>query len=118
MSAERDRLGMPKTEIHWRINDIDIQNAIRIQEIWAEEFDKAGIGRLQFAKNWSEQAFEKPAMHHHLGSTRMHTDPNQGVVDANCKVHDISNLFIAGGQFSQRQAMPTQRSPSLRSLCA
>ncbi len=28
--------------------------------------------------------------------TRMHVDPKQGVVDENCKVHGISNLFIAG----------------------
>jgi choline dehydrogenase-like flavoprotein len=26
----------------------------------------------------------------------MHTDPSQGVVDANCRVHSIGNLFIAG----------------------
>ncbi|MGG6293718.1 GMC oxidoreductase [Leptolyngbya sp. AN02str] len=96
LSAERDRMGMPKTEIHWRINDIDSRNAIRIQEIWAEELDKAGIGKLEFARTWAEQKFEKPAMHHHLGSTRMHNDPKQGVVDANCQVHGLSNLFIAG----------------------
>lgn len=96
LSAERDLLGLPKTEIRWRLNDIDIQSAIRIQEIWAEEFDKAGIGQLQFTRNWAEQKFEKTAMHHHLGSTRMHHEPKQGVVDANCKVHNMANLFVAG----------------------
>ena len=34
--------------------------------------------------------------HHSMGITRMHDDPKQGVVDAQCKVHGISNLFIAG----------------------
>ena len=96
LSTERDRLGLPKTKIRWHLNDIDIQSAIRIQEIWAEEFDKAGIGQLQFTRNWAEQKFEKTAMHHHLGSTRMHHNPKQGVVDANCKVHGMVNLFIAG----------------------
>ena len=33
---------------------------------------------------------------HHMGTTRMHVDPKQGVVDKNCRVHGISNLFIAG----------------------
>ncbi|MGB5361361.1 MAG: GMC family oxidoreductase, partial [Eudoraea sp.] len=38
---------------------------------------------------------------HHMGTTRMSADHNKGVVDANCKVHGISNLFIAGsGCFS------------------
>jgi choline dehydrogenase-like flavoprotein len=26
----------------------------------------------------------------------MHEDPHQGVVDADCRVHGISNLFVAG----------------------
>jgi len=33
---------------------------------------------------------------HHLGTTRMSDNPKEGVVDANCKVHGISNLFVAG----------------------
>ena len=33
---------------------------------------------------------------HHLGATRMHEDPKQGVVDADCRVHGIHNLYIAG----------------------
>jgi len=33
---------------------------------------------------------------HHLGATRMHTDPAMGVVDADCRVHGVSNLYIAG----------------------
>ena len=33
---------------------------------------------------------------HHLGTTRMHVDPKQGVVDANSRVHGIANLFVAG----------------------
>ena len=31
-----------------------------------------------------------------MGTTRMHKNPKQGVVDENCRVHDIQNLFIAG----------------------
>jgi len=96
LSSERDRLGQHKVEIHWRLNPIDIQNAVRVQEIWAEEFDKAGLGKLQFARKREDWKFEKPAMHHHIGTTRMHNDPKQGVVDSTCKVHGITNLFVAG----------------------
>jgi choline dehydrogenase-like flavoprotein len=31
-----------------------------------------------------------------MGTTRMSDDPKRGVVDRNCQVHGISNLFIAG----------------------
>ena len=33
---------------------------------------------------------------HHMGTTRMHLDPKQGVVDADLKVHGVSNLYISG----------------------
>jgi choline dehydrogenase-like flavoprotein len=33
---------------------------------------------------------------HHMGTTRMDSDRTKGVVDANCRVHGISNLFVAG----------------------
>jgi len=33
---------------------------------------------------------------HHMGTTRMHTDPRQGVVDANSRVHGVANLYVAG----------------------
>lgn len=96
LSSDRDRLGQPKVEVHWRLNPIDIQNARRVQEIWAEEFASAGFGELQFARAGEPLKFEKEAMHHHMGTTRMHSDPKQGVVDANSRVHGIPNLFVAG----------------------
>lgn len=33
---------------------------------------------------------------HHTGTTRMHDDPAHGVVDRHCRVHGVSNLFVAG----------------------
>ena len=33
---------------------------------------------------------------HHMGTTRMHPDPKQGVVNPDCRVHGLGNLFIAG----------------------
>jgi choline dehydrogenase-like flavoprotein len=33
---------------------------------------------------------------HHMGTTRMAEDPRLGVVDKNCLVHGLENLYIAG----------------------
>jgi choline dehydrogenase-like flavoprotein len=33
---------------------------------------------------------------HHMGTLRMSEDPKHGVVDANCKVHGLANLYVAG----------------------
>jgi choline dehydrogenase-like flavoprotein len=32
---------------------------------------------------------------HHMGTTRMGSDPSSSVVDANCRTHDVENLWIA-----------------------
>jgi choline dehydrogenase-like flavoprotein len=34
--------------------------------------------------------------HHLMGTTRMHASARQGVVDADCRVHGVANLFVAG----------------------
>ena len=34
---------------------------------------------------------------HEVGVTRMGNDPNTSVVNANCKAHDVRNLFVADG---------------------
>ena len=31
-----------------------------------------------------------------MGTTRMHSDPRHGVVDANCRIHGLANLYIGG----------------------
>ena len=33
---------------------------------------------------------------HQMGTTRMHEDPSQGVVDSDCKIHGLANLYVAG----------------------
>jgi choline dehydrogenase-like flavoprotein len=37
-----------------------------------------------------------------MGSTRMSADPREGVVDPQCRVHGISNLYVAGGSVLPR----------------
>jgi choline dehydrogenase-like flavoprotein len=31
-----------------------------------------------------------------MGTTRMHVDPKRGVVDPDCRVHGVANLYVAG----------------------
>jgi len=34
---------------------------------------------------------------HHLGTTRMGTDPRTSVVNPDCRLHGVENVFMAGG---------------------
>lgn len=97
LSKERDVLGCQKLELHWRW---DTENALKIkrsQEIMAQEIASSGLGeyRIQYKEGLPKLGMPAGTAHH-MGTTRMHIDPKQGVVDENCQVHGISNLFIAG----------------------
>ncbi|NMG08345.1 GMC family oxidoreductase [Brasilonema sp. UFV-L1] len=97
LSKERDALGCQKLELHWRW---DTDNALKIrrsQEIIAQELACSGLGEFRIEQKEGLPKLVTPAgTAHHMGTTRMHIDPKQGVVDENCQVHGISNLFIAG----------------------
>lgn len=96
LSDQRDRLGCPKVKLSWRWREIDIHNVKRAQKILAEEIARSELGQLQIDQDGERPFLFTPTTHHHMGTTRMHPDPKQGVVDEHCQVHDVSNLFIAG----------------------
>ena len=82
--------------LDWQLSDFDLESFIKSQEIVDQELRCAGLGRL-YVKPIDEIPRDQiSGGWHHMGTTRMHTDPKYGVVDQNCRVHGISNLFIAG----------------------
>ncbi len=96
LSDERDSLGMRRVNLDWRLTPYDIQSMIRTLKILDEIFRRSGLGRV-----YGHLYNEIPSDYifggwHHMGTTRMHVDPKKGVVDENCRVHSIPNLFIAG----------------------
>jgi choline dehydrogenase-like flavoprotein len=58
----------------------------------------------------ANQKFDEPRwVWHHMGTTRMSAAPTDGVVDANCKVHGMENLYVSGSSLFPTCAndMPT-----------
>lgn len=96
LSQDCDRFGRRKVHLHWRWSDVDLRSISRFQAIFGEAIAASGIGEFQ-PRDEIEGGFPRfGSTHHHIGTTRMNPDPTQGVVDENCQVHGISNLFIAG----------------------
>jgi choline dehydrogenase-like flavoprotein len=98
LTDERDNLDQNRVRLHWRFDDNVKSHLRRAQELIGREFGRAGLGRVRVLLDNDETSwqFSLDYGNHHMGTTRMHVDPKQGVVDQNCKVHGISNLFIAG----------------------
>jgi choline dehydrogenase-like flavoprotein len=98
LGSELDQLGQRRVTLDWRLSPIDKRSVRRTVEVLAMELGRTGLGRVQTVVDASETTWPDDLVGsgHQIGTTRMSDDPKQGVVDANCRVHGISNLFIAG----------------------
>ena len=111
LTNERDRFGMPRLHIDWRYTPLDVWTVRESFRVLAEEFARTGVGRLTFEDADVERAIVREGAYggHHIGTTRMSDSPSQGVVDRNCRVHGLSNLYIASSSVfpTSSQANPT-----------
>jgi len=96
LASEKDELGQNLVQLDWALSSQDIHSIRRTQEILNEELQRADIGRVKIDLEGETLPLEITGGWHHMGTTRMHVDPKYGVVDKNCCVHGISNLYIAG----------------------
>jgi choline dehydrogenase-like flavoprotein len=98
--GERDELGMRRVALDWRLSEIDKRNVRETLELFGAEIARAGIGRLRIVYDQDEGESGWPddmgGGEHLMGTTRMSNDPKQGVVDRDCLVHGMTNLFVAG----------------------
>jgi choline dehydrogenase-like flavoprotein len=94
----RDAFGLNRVRLIWRMLPIDRRTAVRGEEMIDQELRRLGIGVLAPLSPGEEEAWPSnlEGGWHQIGTTRAHEDPKRGVVDANGKVHGMSNLFIAG----------------------
>jgi choline dehydrogenase-like flavoprotein len=118
LGRDVDELGMPRVVLDWQLTPEDRASIVAGVGIFADELGRAGQGRIQLGKlefrktdkpprNYLDQvdmdpdAFDPEHLrvqvgYHHMGTTRMSSDPSQGVVDPDCRVHSSPNLFVAG----------------------
>lgn len=97
---ERDAFGVPRTALHWRHGDRDVQDYITALKAFGTEMANAEIGRVRLL-DWAVDDRRPPAdlvypHYHHMGGTRMSATPETGVVDANCRVWGSENLYMGG----------------------
>ena len=100
LNGTKDAVGMQEVNLNWQLSALDKRTIKEANLMIGKELGRTGLGRLKL-RDWL--LTENPPWPHYLsggahnmGTTRMNNDPKKGVVDANCKVHGLPNLYIAG----------------------
>lgn len=111
LTDETDALGMRKIRIDWKYLPEDIESVRRSLKLFISEINGSGLATFEFNDEMLEEDLTRFGAYggHHIGTARMGNDPASSVVDVNCKVHTVDNLFIASAAVftTSSQANPT-----------
>lgn len=93
----RDRFGLPKVQLDWRIGASTYRSQRRMHQLFGDILRRAGIDGFR------SEVLENPDaplplwdMKHPTGTTRMSDSPDTGVVDPAGRVHGVDNLYVTG----------------------
>ncbi len=100
LTLHRTDAGDEVLRIDFRYRDEDIDSVLRGHAILDAELRRAGLGRLEYAGDGDDEVRadiwrQSTDGFHSIGTTRMGDDPADSVVDADCRVHGLDNLYIA-----------------------
>ena len=95
LTDEKDALGLPRLKLNMRMAEKDFTLYHQTLRELGRQLLASGTGMLKINRreDWSKSM---DWGNHHLGTTRMHDDPKQGVVNADGQVHGVNNLYVAG----------------------
>ena len=106
LNGERDATGMPRVSLDWQLSTIDVDSVKGLVASLARESRRLGLGSIEPAswlanggKSWvSDELISAHPIggFHHIGTTRMASDPRRGVTDGWGRVHGLPNLHVAG----------------------
>ena len=98
LGKDLDVFGLRKVVVDWRVTAEDRRGMATGHRLLGAELARGGFGRLRSTvpEDDSEWPSDMRGDQHHMGTTRMQRDQNMGVVDENCRVHGVENLYVAG----------------------
>ena len=109
--SDRDALGLQRVRVDWRYTRGDIRTVTDSLHLLGRVLKESGCGTLSFDQDDLEHEIMRDGAYggHHIGTARMDASSAAGVVDADCQVHDVRGLFIAGSAVfpTSSQANPT-----------
>lgn len=115
LSDQRDAFGVRRLKVDWRVADADFEAGRRAFRLLADELVRTGTGTLDYDADRLRDALLDAGAYggHHSGTTRMAASPRDGVVDGDCRVHGVGNLYVAS---SSVQPTSSQANPTLTAI--
>lgn len=100
LDSARDRFGMPRARLEWRISPLVQKTIDETKEIIKNAILDIGLAEIP-ARSDGKSSVPAPSeqvrcVRHHIGTTRMGASEKYGVVDADCRVFGVPNLYVAG----------------------
>jgi choline dehydrogenase-like flavoprotein len=106
-----DELGVRRARIDLRFDSQDYDSIMRSHRIVDMRLKSLGIGELHYTSDIPMDSIKRQARDgfHQIGGARMSRNPQEGVVDANCRLHAVPNLHVASSAVfpTSGQANPT-----------
>jgi choline dehydrogenase-like flavoprotein len=100
LSDERDAYGLRRLAVDFRYTVSDVEPIIRSHECFSEWLSASKLGTLQWTAAKEQRISQITSQardgRHQIGSTRMGRTEKTAVVDKDCRVFGIDNLFVAG----------------------
>ncbi|TSA43998.1 GMC family oxidoreductase, partial [bacterium] len=95
---ETDALGIPRIKVSWDVRPVDTNTIIKLHTLLRENIKRIGMGDLDTSmlENSASDWFRLRDGGHYASTTRMGTDLQTSVVDADSKVHGVQNLYVTG----------------------
>jgi len=92
-----DEVGMRRLDIDIRFSEADFEGVVRAHRCWDEHLRRLGVGRLRFlsADPIGNVRSRSGGGFHQVGTTRMASEPESGVVDRNLCVFGVDNVYVA-----------------------
>ena len=98
LSHRADLFGNPLPRLEWSIDAMERRTMRHLHTLLGEDLTRRGFGKVDspLLGDPDEPWPISRDASHHMGTTRMGNDPASSVVDRNCQVHGIDNLYVAG----------------------
>jgi choline dehydrogenase-like flavoprotein len=99
--GERDPFGLQRVRLDWCLGDLERRTVRSAAVALGMHLAEQNLGRLRIEDWVLADPMELPqdtmiGSYHHMCTTRMSDDPSQGVVNRDCRVHGMANLYLGG----------------------